>query len=57
MTNKDLANLIFPNINKTIEDYERMYPKRNLPDGAVVTRFAPSLTGFVHMGSLLASFI
>lgn len=57
MTNKDLANLIFPNINKTIEDYEKMYPKRNLPDGAVVTRFAPSPTGFVHMGSLLASFI
>ena len=57
MTNKDLADLIFPNITKTIEDYEKMYPKRNLPDGAVVTRFAPSPTGFVHMGSLLASFI
>lgn len=57
MTNKDLADLIFPNITKTIEDYEKMYPKRNLPEGAVVTRFAPSPTGFVHMGSLLASFI
>ena len=57
MTNKDLANLIFPDVTKTIEDYEKMYPKRNLPDGAVVTRFAPSPTGFVHMGSLLASFI
>ncbi|MGN1269097.1 MAG: glutamate--tRNA ligase [Candidatus Aphodocola sp.] len=57
MTNKDLADLIFPNITKTIEDYEKMYPERNLDEGAVVTRFAPSPTGFVHMGSLLASFI
>ena len=57
MTNKDLADLIFPKIDKTIEDYERIYPERNLPEGAIVTRFAPSPTGFVHMGSLLASFI
>ena len=57
MTYKDLADLIFPNIDKTIEDYEKIYPERNLPEGAMVTRFAPSPTGFVHMGSLLASFI
>ena len=57
MTNKDLADLIFPNITKTIEDYEKEYPERNLSEGAVVTRFAPSPTGFVHMGSLLASFV
>ena len=57
MTNKDLADLIFPNITKTIEVYEKIYPKRDLPEGAMVTRFAPSPTGFVHMGSLLASFI
>ena len=57
MTNKDLAELIFTNITKTIEDYEKIYPERNLPEGAMVTRFAPSPTGFVHMGSLLASFI
>ena len=57
MTNKDLADLIFPNITKTIADYEKIYPERNLPKGAMVTRFAPSPTGFVHMGSLLASFI
>ena len=57
MTYKDLADLIFPNINKTVEDYEKIYPERNLPEGAMVTRFAPSPTGFVHMGSLLASFI
>lgn len=57
MTNKELADLIFPNITKTIADYEKIYPERNLPEGAMVTRFAPSPTGFVHMGSLLASFI
>jgi len=57
MTYKDLADLIFPNITKTVADYEKMYPQRNLPEGAMVTRFAPSPTGFVHMGSLLASFI
>ena len=57
MTHKELADLIFPNITKTIEDYEKMYPERDLPEGAMVTRFAPSPTGFVHMGSLLASFI
>lgn len=53
MTNKELADLIFPNIGKTIEDYEREYPKRNLLEGAMVTRFAPSPTGFVHIGNLL----
>ena len=49
MTNKDLANLIFPNINKTIEDYRNIYPKR--AEGLVVTRFAPSPTGFMHIGN------
>ena len=53
---KELANLIFPNITKTIEDYENMYPNRNLPDGAKVTRYAPSPTGFIHIGALLSSF-
>ena len=52
MSNKELADLIFPNIDKTIEDYEKMYPERELPDGALVTRFAPSPTGFVHIGNL-----
>ena len=49
MTNKDLADLIFPNITKTVEDYERMYPERDLPEGAAVTRFAPSPTGYMHI--------
>ena len=51
MTNKDLADLIFPNITKTIEDYEKEYPERDLPEGAKVTRYAPSPTGFMHIGN------
>ncbi|MBR3269576.1 MAG: glutamate--tRNA ligase [Oscillospiraceae bacterium] len=47
-----LANLLFPDITKTIADYEKQYPPRNLPEGAVVTRIAPSPTGFVHLGNL-----
>lgn len=57
MTDKELADLIFPDIKETPEDYEKMYPKRNLKEGAVVSRFAPSPTGFVHMGSLLTTLI
>ena len=56
MTNKDLAELVFPNINKTIENYNNLYPKRDLKEGARVTRYAPSPTGFIHIGALLASF-
>ena len=57
MTNKDLANIIFPNIIKTIEDYEKEYPKRDLPEGACVTRFAPSPTGFIHLGGVFQAII
>jgi len=57
MTYKDLADLIFPNITKTIDDYEKMYPERNLKEGARVTRFAPSPTGFMHIGNLLSATI
>ena len=52
-----LANLIFPDITETIEDLEKRYPARDLPEGAKVTRFAPSPTGFLHTGSLFASMI
>ena len=48
MTTVDLANLIFPDIDKTIEDIENMYPKRSV--SGEVTRFAPSPTGFMHIG-------
>ena len=57
ITNEQLANLIFPDINETIEDLEKRYPKRNLKEGAEVTRFAPSPTGFLHTGSLFTSLI
>ena len=56
MDYKDLANLIFPNV-KDVTYYEEKYPKRNLKEGAVVTRFAPSPTGFVHIGGLYQSLI
>ena len=57
ITNEQLANLIFPDIKETIEDLEKRYPRRDLPIGAEVTRFAPSPTGFLHTGSLFTSLI
>ena len=57
MTNKELADLIFPNITKTPEDYEKMYPERNLGEGAKVVRFAPSPTGFMHIGNMMSATI
>ena len=51
-SNKQMADLLFKNITKTPDDYEQMYPKRNLEEGAVVTRFAPSPTGRMHVGNL-----
>lgn len=52
----NLAELLFPNIDKEPDYYESKYPERNLKEGAMVTRFGPSPTGFVHMGSLFGSF-
>ena len=57
MNNKDLAELIFPEVKETIEDLEKRYPKRNLKAGAEVTRFAPSPTGFLHTGSLFTCLV
>ncbi len=56
MNYKDLADLIFPNA-KDISYYEEKYPERDLPEGAVVSRFAPSPTGFVHVGGLYQSLV
>lgn len=47
-----LADLLFPDVKETPEDIEKRYPPRNLPEGAKVTRFAPSPTGYVHFGGL-----
>ena len=56
MDYKDLANLIFPNV-KDISYYEEKYPKRELPEGAIVTRVAPSPTGLVHIGTLYQALV
>ena len=56
MNYKDLADLIFPDA-KEISYYEEKYKKRDLPEGAIVTRFAPSPTGFVHIGGLYQALV
>lgn len=53
---KKIADLIFKDVDKTTEYYENLYPARDLPEGARVTRFAPSPTGYLHFGGLYASF-
>jgi glutamyl-tRNA synthetase len=55
--NKQLADLLFPHIEKTPDYYEAKYPQRQLPEGAKVTRFAPSPTGYLHTGALYAAMI
>ena len=56
MNSIELSELIYPEIaNDT--DYEAMYPKRDLPKGAKVTRLGPSPTGFIHLGNLYGAFV
>ena len=57
MDYKKLAQLLFSHITKSCDDYEKQYPERNLPEGAVVTRIGPSPTGFVHLGNLFNAII
>jgi glutamyl-tRNA synthetase len=54
---KELTKLLFNNINQTIGDYESLYPPRQLSPDAMVTRFAPSPTGFLHIGGLFTCLI
>lgn len=54
---KKLAELLFPQITKTPEDIIALYPKRELPEGAKVTRMGPSPTGFMHLGNLYGALV
>ena len=53
MDYKALANLLFPHVTETPDEVEARFPARALPEGAVVSRMAPSPTGFVHLGNLV----
>ncbi|MBO5395193.1 MAG: glutamate--tRNA ligase [Clostridia bacterium] len=57
MENKKIAQLLFPDVTMTAEEVLAKYPKRSLKEGQIVTRFAPSPTGFVHIGNFFQAFI
>lgn len=57
ITKNELANLILNDIDETIEDLEIRFPQRELKEKSLVTRFAPSPTGFLHTGSLFTAMI
>jgi len=52
-----IADLLYPNITETPEDIAKQFPARNLPEGAKVTRLAPSPTGFMHFGTLFPALV
>jgi glutamyl-tRNA synthetase len=53
-TRKDIANLIFPDVTQTIQDLEKKYPSRT---NSICSRFAPSPTGFLHIGGIYSAFV
>lgn len=57
MDTQKLAQLLFGSITTTVEQLEQRYPPRPLPEGAKVTRIAPSPTGFIHLGNLYGALI
>lgn len=57
MTREEYADLLLPNVGHDWQFYEKKYPDRNLDSKAIVTRYAPSPTGFIHLGNLFQTFI
>ena len=57
MDSLKIANLIFPNTKYTVEEIEKRYKKRNLNENQVVSRYAPSPTGYMHIGNSFQMFI
>lgn len=54
---RELAELLFPNVDKTLDYYENLFPERNLDKKAKVTRLGPSPTGFIHLGNLYGALV
>ena len=52
MVNTKLAEILFPDINTDPSEYDKIFPKRDLAEGAMVTRLGPSPTGFIHLENL-----
>ena len=57
MDSVKIANLLFPNTKYTVEEIENKYKKRNLNSNQVVSRYAPSPTGYMHIGNFFQMFI
>ncbi len=55
--NEMLAQLLLPDIDKTPDYFEGLYPARDLKEGARVVRIAPSPTGYLHLGTLFAALV